>query len=174
MTLFPDSETYQKERPKTITEDQKAAFFLKAAKEIVKQGYSSNDPEDIASDLSKLSMTDTGYEMAKELEDSGMDASYNIGSQFIEYLEIFSMDYFDVITGNVKDWVRAHNILPKYKFGDKLEIPKNVILGIKGGIVYVTGIKKETAEYLIYEDPNHKGGFVLAFEKIELNCKKIN
>ena len=39
--------------------------------------------------------------------------------------------------------------------------------------IYVTGFQYDVACYLVYDDINHNGGYVIPYEKIESNCIKL-
>ena len=176
-TLFSDSEVFQKERPKTVTNQQLENFYKKIAEEIKKNGYSTSDLEEIIEDLEDLHpFIDTGYEMAKKLEDN-WNADYEIDSGFIEYLEGLEWKYRNLIEENVKTWVKAHNPKPKFKVGDQILIDHSLCYGNnleKGKTAYITGIKEDTACYLVDQNPNRKGGTILEFEKVEPKVTLIN
>lgn len=170
--LFADSELYQKERPSTLTDSQLKSFYKKMAKEILKNKYSESDEKDIVDDLTNLyPFRDSGFEMAKELERWKANADYEIDSEFIGWLESLESEYDDEVQANVKDWVKAHDVKPKFDLGISLTVEIPLYRGNKiGEIVFVTGIKKETAEYYIHQDKDRNGGYVLSYEKVESNC----
>ena len=86
--LFDDSETFQKERPKEITEKQENELYSKLAKEIISNGWCIDElEEDIIYDLKHLSRNDTGFEMAKDLEDYNMKCNYEIDTDFIYWFQ---------------------------------------------------------------------------------------
>lgn len=171
-TLFNDAETFQKERPKELTEKQKADFYIARAKDLKKQGYSSSDIEDIAKDLENLwPFRDNGFEMAKELDGYSSNARYDIDTAFCEWLDSLEWDYREIQTHNVKNWVKAHNPQPKFEKGTKLLIIEDLCYKMDKGLeVFVNGGRPEEAVYWISADPNEYGGTVLAYERVEKCC----
>lgn len=175
-TLFNDAEVFQKERPTKLTEKQEADFYSEQAKDLIKQGFSTDDEEDIIEDLKKLyPFHDNGFEMAKELDDYGANASYDIDTNFCEWLDCLYSNYDNIMTKNVKDWVKAHNPQPKFEKGTKLLIVETLCHKMGKGLeVYVNGGRPEEAVYWISEDPKKNGGTVLAYERVEKCCIIIN
>lgn len=172
--LFDDTLLVQKERPTRITKQQETELFLKLANEIIDQQYSDDDAETIAEDLAELSMHDSGFEMAKDLE--GANASYEFTGDFIDFLDNISHERGNVLKENVKLWVKAHNPQPKLEKGDQLKISEPLSRTPdlkKDAVVYITGINMEQAYYTISADPDQKGGYVLAFEKVECQCEVL-
>ena len=170
--LFDDTLFVQKERPDKITKQQEEKMFVDLAKECVKNQYSTDDEETIAEDLKELSSNDSGFEKAKYLEDNG-NSSYEFDGDFIDWLN--GMDYkrSEILTENVKLWVKAHNPQPKLEKGTKLNIVESLSYSKelrKNCVVYITGINMEQAYYTISGDKKKQGGYVLAFEKVESNC----
>ena len=169
--LFSDSETFTKERPTKLTEKQFEQFFMDMASQIVGNGYSDDDPEFIVEDLKGLSFSDSGYEMAKELEKWGSNAEYKIDSQFIEFLEDLYSKRQRRIGKNVKQWAEAHKPQPKFKKGDRLKIAESLShLNKAGQEIYITGVRMEDATYLVWPTSDHNGGYVYPFERIEASC----
>jgi len=168
--LFKENEIFQKGRPSLLTAKQEKEFYLKMALEVIENNWSDSDPEDIAEDLNGLYLSDNGYEMASDIETSS--GYYNIDLQFCEWLEDLSYRKRMVVDKNVLDWVAAHGIKPKYSIGDKLTLSNK--LGTKfnpGDIVYVTGIRKDHAKYVINIGKDCKGGFIYPFEMVEISAK---
>jgi len=173
--LFNDSEVFTKERPTKPTQQQLTTFYSQMAKEIIAEGYSSSDEEDIIADLINLDVRDNGFEMAKSLESFRAKASYDISVDFCEWLEWFSNEYRRLNEKNIEDWVKAHNIKPQLKKGQKLAITITLNFYNKAGkIIYITGINEQRAYYLIAEDHNRNGGTIIPYEKLEANCIKID
>ena len=171
--LFNDSELFQKERPKKITEEQEKKIYKELAQEILDNGWCKDDIEDIVSDLKKLSKNDSGYEMAKDLEGYNMNCSYDIDTDFIYWLDDFDYQFRKELEKNIKDWVQAHDIKPKFEKGTKLLITEYLCYKKgKGLIVYVNGFT-DYGCYLIDEDFNRNGGTVLAYELVESCCEVI-
>ncbi len=106
-TLFPDSETLDNKRPKVITEKQNEEFLQEVASEIIEDGYSISDKSYIIEDLRHINLNDTGFEIAKDIEEG--KAYYKIDSNFIEFLEDLSWKKSTILENNVKAWVKAHN-----------------------------------------------------------------
>ena len=170
--LFSDAEVFQKERPKGLSKQQEDNFYLEQARDLISNGYSSNDEEDVAEDLRYLyPFMDNGYEMAKKLEDYCRKASYETNTEFCEWLDCLYSSYNEIETKNVKDWAKAHNPQPKFETGTKLLIvePLNHLLK-KDSVVYVNGGRPEEAVYWINTDPSKYGGTVIAYEKVEQCC----
>lgn len=173
--LFNDSETFTKERPTKATEQQLRKFYEETAEEIIDNDWSNSDIEDIIIDLSNLDMSDNGYIVAKRLDDYSNKASYNINPCFVDFLDNLSWEKSNLVRQNIKDWVKAHNPKPKLKKGDELIVKTPLFFGNKiDSIIYITGIKEEEACYLMHEDKNNNGGYVISFEKVEENCKLSN
>ena len=171
--LFDDTLLIQKERPTQITAQQEEKMYLDLAKDCIKQQYSSDDEETIAEDLKELSFNDSGFEKAKDLEDNG-NASYEFNGDFIDWLDWIDHKRSEILSENVKLWVKAHNPQPKLEKGTKLKITGHLSYqkDLKTDcIVYITGVKLEEANYYIHPNSENNGGYVLAFEKVELNCE---
>lgn len=172
--LFDDLQCFQKERPTDLTNSQKEEFYYSLAKEIKENNWSDDSIECIIHDLKELSMHDSGYEMAKDLEGYRMSANYNIDTDFIYWLDDFHFKYSRVLDENVAMWVKAHNPQPKYEIGQKLIIESTLnYKQKKGDIVYVNGINKEKAYYLVDADKNKKGGIILNYEILESNTTEL-
>lgn len=168
--LFTDAETYTMVRPTKITEKQEQDFYKKMAEEIIKGGWSNDGVEDIMKDIAEISVHDSGYEIAKDLEGYNMNASYDIDTEFIGFLDDFGYHKSQVLQKNVEDWVKAHNPQPKFQKGQKLIV--EAILNHKkkkGAVVFVTGFSEKSGCYLIDENEERKGGTVIAYEIVE-NC----
>lgn len=175
-TLFNDSETFQKERPQKPTEKQVEEFYKKMAKEIKEEGFSQSNEDDIISDLRELyPFYDSGYEMAKRLEGWNVKANYQINASFIEWLENLDYEYRELNAKNIKEWVKAHNPQPLFTKGQKLLINEKLCYQKNAGsFVFVNGFSKDSACYLINENPNRQGGTVLAYELVEQRCSKAD
>ncbi len=170
--LFPDSETFTTVRPTKITAQQKALFIASCAQDIISNGFSKSPLDSIIYDLTDIDLSD-GYEAAKELEQYGQ-SSYNINSMFIEFLEGMDSEKDKLVRNNVKDWVKAHNITPKWEKGSQLTVNTPIYyFSSIGDIVYITGVDKERAVYYIDKDRDKNGGYVIPFERIESNCALI-
>lgn len=172
-TLFNDSEVFQKERPKTVTANQLDDFYKERAKEIISQGFSNSYEEDIIQDLQNLyPFNDNGYEMAKTLESICSSAEYNIDTNFCEFLDSLDYEYMQILSENVKAWVKAHDIKPKFEKGTKLLIKRTLCHRlIKDMEVYVNSDDRNDGNYLIDTNPKRNGGTVLAYELVESNCE---
>ena len=169
--LFPDSETFTTVRPKGLTDDQQLILYTKFASEIRKNKWSKSTIEEIVSDLKDINLNDDGYEVAKKFESRLLSGRYDIDTQFVEYLDCLSHEEDSIHRKNVKDWVKAHNIKPKYATGTMLIIDTTLNYHQKkGNTVYINGLNKEEAYYLIHEDPDRKGGIVVPYEIVEERC----
>jgi hypothetical protein len=169
--LFDETVGITKIRPTKITKQQRKDLFLKLADEIIENQYSKSDRDTIANDLAELSDYDTGFEKAKALEQDGI-GNYTFEGDFIDFLEGIGDEKYWVLQENVKLWVKAHNPNPKFDVGQKLIIEVDLNREQRaGGVIYINGIKDETATYIIDKDPNKGGGFIIAYELVESNCK---
>jgi hypothetical protein len=169
--LFDDTLFVQKERPTKITDQQEEKMYLDLAKDCIKQQFSSDDEETIAEDLKKLSINDSGFEKAKDLEDNG-DASYEFNGDFIDWLDWIDYERSDILSKNVKLWVKAHNPQRKFEKGTKLKIVSNLNREkLVGEFIYITGFREDEANYLVDKDINRQGGTVISYEKVEANCE---
>jgi hypothetical protein len=172
-TLFPDSEVFQKERPTNITEQQAQDYYRGVAEEIIQNGWSKSPIEYIIEDVSEISEHDSGYEIAKELE-SFKKASYRIETPFIEFLDDFGYNKGDILRENIRAWAAATNPQPKFTKGQKLIIETDLNYEQKKGtIIYVNSIYTEDACYVVDEDRERQGGYMIAYEKIESRCSVI-
>lgn len=170
--LFPEKEMFVKERPLKLPKVKEDEFLLKMAKEIIESNWTkySPEPEEVAKDLEEIMSYDSGFEAAKRLEDYG-DCSYNFQTDFIEFLEQLDYERRNALDELVKEWVKIHEIKPMFQKGIKLIV--NIDIGHiykLGQIIYITGIKEETACYLLWDDINHNGGYAVAFERVENSC----
>jgi hypothetical protein len=169
--LFSDSEVFQKERPTTITDQQEQDFYKKMAEEIIKGGWSDDDVEDIMKDMAEISEYDSGYEIAKALEAYRSNARYDIDTEFIGFLDDFGYHKGEILTSNIKEWVKAHNPQHKFQKGQKLILETTLNHEQqKGMVVFVTGFNESVACYWIDEDETRKGGTVIPYEEVERCC----
>ena len=170
--LFDDKEIFVKERPVKLTDKQIKEMCAVIADEIISNAWSKSEKGDIIEDIDWISFNDSGYEIAKGLESNG-DASYDIDTSFIEFLDGLTWTKGDILNNNVKDWVKAHDPESKYCLDSKLAIntPLNALMVT--GEIYVRGFQKELACYLVSYDPKEQGGSVIPYEKIESNCSLI-
>lgn len=170
--LFNESEMFVKERPKDLTDMQESKMYSEIAQEIIDEGYSDSDIVDIISDIKEISFNISGFEIAKSLDDDyKMEGSYKINGDFVDYLDDLSSKRQGYIEENVKAWVKAHNPINKFNKGDRLQINKALYFKLPDGIIYINGVKKETAEYVVDRDKERKGGVILNFEEIEEKCE---
>lgn len=169
--LFKDAETFTKVRPTKITEKQEQDFYKEMAEEIIKSGWSNDAFDDIMKDMAEISVHDSGFEIAKDLEGFNMNASYAIDTEFIGFLDDFGYHKSQILQKNVEDWVKAHNPQPKFKKGQKLIVETTLNHEKKkGAIVFVTGFSEKSGCYLIDENEARQGGALIAYEKVESSC----
>ena len=170
--LFSEKEIFTKARPLKLPDSEAEKFYRKMAKEIIDNDWSKSDLENIVNDLKELKSWRSGFECAKELDESYSE--YDINSEFVAWLEDFGWQKDEALNQIVKQWVSIHNPQPIFPMGSKLFV--GVSLNSKiltGQIIWITGIKWETAEYLYWDEEKHNGGYVAAYEKIEGSCRII-
>ena len=171
--LFKDSEVFVKERPSKLSEKQEAEIWQNLAKEVVKNGWSTDDIDTIIEDLQGLSMSDSGYEMAKDLEYFSANGSYDIDTSFIEWLDMLDSDFDDARRENVKRWVKAHDIKPKYDIGTQLVVNEHFSRSPElqvGKEVFVNGYYKNEAKYCVSNEKDSKRNVLIIYENIERCC----
>jgi len=172
--LFSDSEVFKKERPNSITNEQKQRLISSIADDILSNDYSKSDRDEIEDDMEGIfPFNETGFELAKELDSYSANADYDFTSDFIEFLEHLSFKVDDAKEENVKLWVKAHDIKPKLEDKSKLRV-KESIIGTRfreGDEIFINYHYPETAVYVVDKDPDRKGGTLIAYEKIELYCE---
>lgn len=156
--LFKDSEMFMKKRPNFVTEQQKEDFYKRIAQEIIDNGWGDASVEDIIRDLKSISLHDSGYEIAKNLEYNNC-FGYEIDTEFIEYLDGLCWEYDNLKRQNVVAWVKATSPKSKFKVGDRLIYKDKEVL--------VYGLHEETAEYIINNDMKVKGGRLIPYEEID-------
>lgn len=172
-TLFPPTEGVINKRPTEITAQQKQDFYKKVAQEIIKYQYSTDDEESIIEDIEQLEIRswNSGFDLANDLKKDGT-AQYEFSGDFINYLDDLMWEQGEILEENVKLWVLAHNPQPKFTLGQKLTIIKTLNHEKQAGqIVYITGVKTETANYLVDKDAARQGGTVITYEKVEECCE---
>lgn len=173
LSLFKDSETFIKERPVQLGKTQENELWNKLANEVIKRGWSDSDIDTIIEDLSYLPKFYTGYEMAKKLEKSTSNGDYFIDTSFIEWLDMLYYNFDNVIRENVKLWVNAHNIKPKYKKETKLTITAFISPDPElkiGNEIFINNIYENEAKYCVSKTKNSKKNIVIEYEKIEYSC----
>jgi len=171
--LFKDSEVFVKERPIKLSEKQEAEIWQNLAKEVVKNGWSTDDIDTIIEDLQGLSMSDSGYEMAKYLEGFSANGNYDIDTSFIEWLDMLDSDFDDARRENVKRWVKAHDIKPKYEIGTQLVVKEHFTQSPElqvGKIIFVNGYYENEAKYCVSNEKDSKRNVLIIYEKIEQYC----
>lgn len=170
MKLINDNEVFQKDRPVTITKTQRNEVLTEVAEDILEWSLSKDSIETVISDLDEVyDSSSSGFEMAKELEDGyNTFGHYTVNSQLVELLE--SLDHLanDKKRENTKEWVKAHNIKPKLKKGEKVKLRLAPFFSLNvGDEVYINYLKEDTAHYVVDKDQNRKGGIVVEYEKLE-------
>jgi hypothetical protein len=172
--LFNESEVFVATRPEKATAQQIEKFYLENATEILDNKWATGTLEDVISDLEQLyPFNDSGYEMAKESEGFNMQASYDIETSFIEFLDCLSSDFYELVRNNVKEWVKIHNPKPIFEIGTRLLIEKDLSRNTDlkaGNAYYITGYSEKEAYYTISKNSEQKGGYCFPYEKIEQCC----
>jgi hypothetical protein len=174
--LFPSSEGFVKERPTKLTDWQKADFCLKMAQEIIDGRWSTSPIEDIAADIAELFpfYNTLGFHLAKELDEYYKNGNYSFTTDFIQWLDCLSSEYDIILDGNVKKWVLAHNVTPKFVKGQRLKANESLCFDFgKDSVLFITGSTPDIAMYHISLNPNQKGGVLLAYELVEARCEPI-
>lgn len=172
LLLFKDSEVFVKERPIKLGEMQEAEIWYKLAKEVIDNGWSDDDIDTIIKDLRSLSMSDSGYEKAKILEGFRANGCYDIDTSFIEWLDMLDSDFEDARRENVKRWVKAHDIKPKYEKGTQLVVKGRFTRSPElqvGKVIFVNGFYENEAKYCVSNEKDSKRNVLIDYEKIE-NC----
>lgn len=169
LKLINDCEVFQKERPNKITEKQKKKVFLETADEIIQWRLADSERDLIAEDLESIyDSCSTGFELAKELEDSWSLVNYTFSSNLVEILETLSSSMDDEKRKNIKEWVKAHDIRPNLKKGQKVKLKLAPFFSFNvNDEVFINYFREETAQYVIDKDPNKKGGTLVDYEKLE-------
>lgn len=173
LLLFPDSETFEKERPTKLTKKQETDIWQKLAKEVINSGWSDDEVDDIIEDLQNISMSDSGYEKAKDLEGFSSKASYNIDTSFVEWLDMLDSDFDDAKRENIRLWVIEHGIKPKYEKGTRLIIKEYISRSPElatGKVLFINGFHENEAQYLVSNDKDSKRNLVIDYERIEQCC----
>lgn len=172
-TLFKDKEVFQKERPTNITESQKQEFIKNIAQEIIDNGYSDSDFDEVLEDIEDLyPFYDTGFELAKQLDGYGSSGEYHIDSDFIAFLEDLTWKKAILINGNVKKWVQAHDIKPKFPLFTSLTLKSNISKDYNAGdTIFINTIKNDDGLYGISKTINDTRNRLIEFEKLEGNVE---
>lgn len=174
--MFDDSQTFTKKRPGKLTEEQEYDFFYRLAQEVSKNGWSDMEVDDIAKDLQELSTSDSGFEMAKTL-DNTTNCDYDFKGDFIDWLDNIHYRLKKAIEENVKKWVQDNNIKPKWEVRTKLLIKQtlstNYMLS-KNTVIFITSINEELAQYRVDTDFYIINRYYpFDYEIIEENCEVI-
>ena len=146
-------------------------------KEVPQQFPVTNNADDdidtIIEDLQSLSMSDSGYERAKDLEGFRANGSYDIDTSFIEWLDMLDSDFDDARRENVKRWVKAHDIKPKYEKGTQLVVKEHFTRSPElqvGKVIFVNGFYENEAKYCVSNEKDSKRNVLIIYEKIEQCC----
>ena len=157
-------------RPIGITDEQKKEILTEVAENIIEWDISNDNIETIIEDLEgMLDSNDTGFEMAKKIDESfNYSGSYEMNSTFVELLESIDSLKRDKQCINIQKWVKENNIKPKHKKGDKFTLKASAFFRYSvGDVVYINSLKEDTANYVIDKDPNRKGGRIVKYEEFE-------
>ena len=170
--IFNEKDTFQKERPKGITDLQRQNLIKKLAGEIIDNGWSDSKIEVIITDLDSLSAWGAGFKLAKELDSNAPACRYRIDADFIEWLDDFGIGFTEIKFQNLKAWVSAHNVKPKFAKGQKLKI-KNKIPFFSGffDTIYINSIDRKHALYYVGAALGNYLNAAYDFEDIENNCE---
>jgi len=171
--LFEEREIFNKERPEFLTDEQLTQIYKEMADEIIAEDWSNSDPAEIIIDLKDANWHDSGFEIAKGMDNS-YNADYNFTGDFINWLD--DIDHFrrDKIEENVRTWVKAHNIQPKYKIGDRVFVKKDLMMSkYPKGEYYITGYHKDIAKYTINKENKPNCGLLVEYEELEGICGSL-
>jgi hypothetical protein len=169
--LFDDTLLVSKKRPTTITAQQSEKLFEELAEEVLVNEYSDDEVDLIKEDLKELSLNQSGFEIAKDLDSQGR-ADYDFEGDFIDWLGNMSSRRDEIVRENVKLWAKAHNPQPKFRKGDELVVTDTIAYMIKPNLIlYVYDIRMDEGIYIMAKDKEQQGGYLLEFERVEDNCK---
>lgn len=171
-SLFKDSEVFMKQRPEEITKEQEDQIWEDLAQEVIDNKWSKNDIEDIVDDLQDLSKSDSGYEMAKYLEDWG-GAVYDIKTSFIEWLDNLDYKFYQAKRDNVREWVKAHDVKPKIQIGTQFTVKEFISRWPElkvGKVIFINGLDERQAQYLVSNDKDSPENILVNYEIIEKGC----
>lgn len=169
-------------RPKHLSEERLMAFLDDEAQWVIDNGYCDSCPSDekesVVRDLKKLVPFDEdGFYLAQKLDSCHSEASYeNIDSSFIEFLESLSYRYDSLLSKMVEEWAVTNAIEPAFAIGDKISFSDKFAERIRrhyksSDNIFITGIEKEQARYIINEDRKAIGsGMLFAYEDLEENA----
>ena len=173
--MFEDSQTFTKKHPTILTDKQEEEPYRELAQEVRKNDWSDIEVEDIAKDLQELSVYNNGFRMAKRLNRISYGA-YDYTGDFIDWLEDIYWKQKRAIDKNVKQWVKAHNITPKWEVGTKLIIKKmlsNNYMLSENTVIFITSVDEELAQYKVNTDFWIDRYYPFDYEIIEENCEVI-
>ncbi len=173
--LFDDTLMVKNERPTELTPQQKEELYGKLAVDMIKEQHVNDhfDVEEIAQDLADLYLGYSGFEMAKYLQNNG-SCDYEFNGDLVDFLDNIQYEVHSVLNETVKLWVKSHGITPKLEQGTALRINETLNIKLKKGEeVYITGIRLEEGIYLLSQDKNKQGGYLITYEKVEANCTII-
>lgn len=97
----------------------------------------------------------------KELDNYVSDGSYDPTIYFMDYLESLSIYIYKIESENVKEWVKAHDIKPKFSIGDCIKSKSDL------APFFINNIRLETAEYCISTEKDDNKNMLKNFEYIE-------
>lgn len=172
--LFSDSELFTDDRPNFITNDQREKLLDSLVDEIISHGYSRSPKYAIKSDLDSIVglIMDDGYEIAKDLDDNMSSlGSYKVNSCFVEWCECIQHQVDDILSENVRDWVKAKHIEPKFKAGDLIKLGKFLSAYedgySEGDSVYIKKTYSDTAQYGISKNKDASRLLLINYERID-------
>ncbi|MEG1587575.1 MAG: hypothetical protein RR346_11960 [Bacteroidales bacterium] len=163
-------------RPTGLTLEQLDQFYIEAAQTFIDEGWVPDDQDinEIISDLKRVNLFDSGYEIAKSLERSSL-VCYEIDSECISYLDYLDCDKDELKTENIKQWVRETNPIPMYKVGDCVTVIHAINIEIQPSqVLWIHSIREDTAEYVASKKEKSNGGFIITYEKMEVNTCLVN
>ena len=177
LTLFHDSELFQKERPIKITEQQKTELINDSVEHIISKYIKNIDKEDIVEMLEyyypfkTFNDIDDDYDYIEE--EISNKFNIQINEELFGHLNYLSMKIDKSLVENVKQWVNAHSIKLKYNDYQYLKVLKPFGRFKVDDIIVVNGVYNETARYIVDKDYNIGLGTIIDGEVIENNCEPL-
>lgn len=155
--LFPAELARPNSYDKAIVQKAAEVFGQK-----MHRSYSDWSAEEWAEDIVKVyAPHKDGYEIAKDLERHGYDPD----AQMVSDLDDFHFEVSSALSEAVKHWVAQVGFEPIYAEGDHVDLKPRFGRDKNHGII--SGIRHDTAEYLVKTDPQSSSALIVAAEEIQ-------